>query len=59
MRRQLAANARVIGGLDRRQAQPATMPEIAGTCPGKGGVMAWTSFGAYGEKIQSIPIGVH
>ena len=30
------------------------MPEISGTCPGSGGVMAWTSFGAYGEKIKIV-----
>ena len=41
-------NARVIGGLGRSHARP----EIAGTCPGSGGVMAWTSFGACSEKIQ-------
>ena len=54
MRCQSAVNARVIGGLGRHQAQPETRPEIAGTCPGKGGVMAWTSFGAYGEKIKIV-----
>ena len=34
------------------------MPEIAGTCPGSGGVMAMTSFGAYGEKIKYGGLGV-
>ena len=58
MRRESSANARVTGGVGRHQARPETRPEIAGTCPGKGGVMAWTSFGAYGEKIKYRGLGV-
>ena len=54
MRCQSAANARVIGGLGRHQAEPETRPEIAWTCPGKGGVMAWTSFRPCSEKIKIV-----
>ena len=53
MQRESAAPG-AAGGHAGHQAQPVAMPEIAGTCPGSGGVMAWTSFCPAPKKYKII-----